>query len=160
MEAVTPYEPPKNPLLTQLQQVFQENAPEWKLISAAYADDGKIYSEWIREKDKVILQIVSVASPEAAASHLQMFNWHIPLTPTHLAEMQRDPANFKLPQPVMSDYRLANLGDENLVWSKYDETGSSLIKLRKGNLIMQVDGSSLEVAERIARLVVAHIRAA
>lgn len=55
---------------------------------------------------------------------------------------------------------IPGLGDENHVWSRYDESGSGLIKLRVGSLIVQADGSSLGVAERLARLVAEHLSAA
>jgi hypothetical protein len=150
----------ENPLLTSLEQVFRDKAPEWKLVNAMYPDESKIYSEWSDGQSKAVIQIARMASPEEASSHLRMFAWHIPLTPSALADIQRNPAQSRLPQPVMPDASLPNLGDENHVWRQYDERGSSLIKLRAGSLIMQVDGSSFAVAERLARLVAEQMRAA
>ena len=150
----------ENPLLAALWRIVQEKVPEWKLVNAMYPDDSKVYSEWSDGDNKAVIQIASLASPGEASSHLQMFAWHIPLTPSHLTEMQRDPAQFKLPEPIMPDAKLPDVGDENHVWSKYDESGGSLIKLRRGNLLVQVDGSSLAVAERLARLVAEQMRAA
>ena len=149
-----------NPLLASLEQIFQEKAPEWTLVNAMYPNESKIYSEWGDGDSKAIVQIARMSSPEEASSHLQMFAWHIPLTPSHLADMQRDPAQLQLPEPVMPDAKLPNLGDENHVWRRYDERGSSLIKLRVDNLIVQVDGSSFATAERLARLVAEQMRAA
>jgi hypothetical protein len=150
----------ENPLLTSLERIFQAKVPEWKLISAMYPDQSQVYSEWSDGGDKATIQIASMASPEEATSHLQMFAWHIPLTPSHLADMQRDPARFRLPQPVMPDAKLPDLGDENHVWRQYDERGGSLIKFRVGHLIVQVDGPSFGVAERLARIAAEHMRAA
>lgn len=65
----------------------------------------------------------------------------------------RDPEHYQLPPPVMPDARLPDLDNENLVWTSYDESGNSLIKLKVGDLFVQVDGSSFAVAERFARLV-------
>jgi len=160
MGDLTSQESIENPLLTALVRIFREKAPEWRLVTAMYPDESKVYSEWGHADSKAVVQVVRMASPEEASSHLRMFAWHIPLTPFHLADMQRDPAQFQLPQPVMPDARLPNLGDENHIWRRYDERGSSLIKLRVDNLIVQVDGSSFEVAERLARLVAEQIRAA
>ncbi len=140
--------------------MVQEKSPEWKLVRAGYSDSTDVYSEWSDGKDKAVIQLARMAAAEEASSHLQMFAWHIPLTPSHLADMQRDPVHFQLPQPVMPDAKLPNLGDENHVWSKYDEWGSSLIKLRCGSLIVQVDASSFGVAEKLARLVAEQIGAA
>jgi hypothetical protein len=142
-----------NPLLASLDRIVQERAPEWKLVQAGYSASSSVYSEWSDGKDKAVIQLARMASGEEASSHLQMFAWHIPLTPSHVADIQRDPVHFRLPQPVMPDARLPNLGDENHVWSKYDERGSSLIKLRRGSLIVQVAASSFGVAEKFARLV-------
>ena len=150
----------ENPLLTSLEQILREKAPEWKLVQATHSDSTGVYSEWSDGKDKAVIQLARLASADEASSHLQMFAWHIPLTPSLLADIQRDPAHFQLPQPVMPDAKLPNLGDENYVWSKYDERGSSLIKLRCGSLLVQVDTSSFVVAEKLARLVAAQIGAA
>jgi len=143
----------ENPLLTELEHIVQEKAPEWKLVGSGYSATSSVYSEWSDGKDKAVILLARMASGEEASSHLQMFAWHIPLTPSHLADIQRDPVHFQLPQPVFPDARLPNLGDENHVWSKYDERGSCLIKLRSGSLIVQVDASSFGVAEKLARLV-------
>jgi hypothetical protein len=150
----------ENPLFTLLVQLFRDKAPEWKLMNAMYPDESKVYSEWGDGDGKAVIQIARMASPEQASSHLQMFAWHIPLSPSSLTDMQRNPAQFQLPQPVMPDTELPNLGDENHAWSRYDERGSSLIKLRAGSLFVQVDGSSFAVAERLARLVAEQLRAA
>ena len=160
MSDLSPQEFFENQLLNSLQRIFREKAPEWKLVNAGYSDESKVYTEWSDGANKAVIQVAAMASPEEASSHLQMFAWHIPLTPSHLADMQRDPARFRLPQPVMPDAELPNLGDENHVWRRYDESGSSLIKLRSGNLIIQVDGSSFEVSERVARFVAEQLRAA
>jgi hypothetical protein len=149
----------QNPLLTSLEQVVHENAPEWKLEQAGYSNSTSVSSEWSHGKDKAGIQIARMASVEEASSHLQLFAWHIPFTPTHLEDWQRDPGHFQLPQPVLPDTSLPDLGDENYVWTTYDETASSLIKLRSGNLIVQVDGSSFGVAEMLARLVAEHLHA-
>ena len=53
----------------------------------------------------------------------------------------------------MPDARLPNLGDENHVWTRYDERENSLIKFRVGDLFVQVEGSTFAVAETLARLV-------
>ncbi|MGI8654297.1 MAG: hypothetical protein ACR2LC_03660 [Pyrinomonadaceae bacterium] len=150
----------ENPLLAEIEQLFRENAPEWELRNAMYSDRSKIYCEWQSGEDRVKIQVVVMASAEAAVAHFQMFNWHIPLTQTHMLEMAQNAGNFQLPQPIMPDAELPNVGDENHVWSKSNEEGESLIKLRKDNMIMQVDSSSLPIAERFARLVSEHIRAA
>lgn len=150
----------ENPLLVEIEQLFHEYAPEWELKNAMYSDSSKIYCEWQSGEDKVKIQIVVMASPEAASAHLQMFDWHIPLTQAHMLDMAQSAGNFQLPQPIMPDAKLPAVGDENYVWSKSNEEGESLIKLRKSNMIMQIDSSSLHVAERFARLVGEHIRAA
>ena len=143
----------EHPLLKSLEQIFQDNAPEWEHGPAWYSDENAVSSEWIDGESKVIVQIARMASPEEASFYLQTFAWHIPLTPSDMEEVQRDPANFQLPQPVMPDTRLPDLGNENYVWTRYDERGSSLIKLRVDDLFVQVDGSSFPVVERFARLV-------
>jgi hypothetical protein len=153
MTDLTAHDSFENPLLTSLEQIVQEKAPEWKCVQAGYSASTSVYSEWSDGKDKAVIQLARVPSAEEASSHLQMFAWHIPLTASHLADIQRDPAHFQLPQPVLPDARLPNLGDENHVWTRYDERGSSLIKLRCGSLIVQVDASSFGVAEKLARLI-------
>ena len=150
----------ENPLLVEIEQLFREHAPEWELRNAMYSDSSKIYCEWQSGEDKVKIQVVVMASSEAAAAHFQMFDWHIPLTQADMLEMAQTADKFQLPQPIKPDAKLPNVGDENHVWSRSNEEGESLIKLRKGNMIMQVDGSSLHVAERFAKLVAEHIRAA
>ncbi len=74
--------------------------------------------------------------------------------------MAQNVSNFQLPQPIKPDVKLPDIGNESYVWSRSNEGGESLIKLRKGNMIMQVDGSSFPVAERFARLVAESVRAA
>ena len=162
MNELTSLEFDDSPLLVEIERLFQEKAPDWKLKSAMYSDsdDSKIYCEWQSGEDKVKIQIVVMESPEAAAAHLQMFAWHIPLTQTRRLEMAQDVGSFQLPQPTEPDAKLPGVGDDNHVWSRSNEGGESLIKLRKGNMIMQVDGSSYDVAERFARLVAEGIRAA
>ncbi|MEJ7575948.1 MAG: hypothetical protein WKF74_02965 [Pyrinomonadaceae bacterium] len=161
MNELTSLEFDDNPLLVEIERLFQEKAPDWKLKSAMYSesDDSKIYCEWQYGEDIVKIQIVAMASPEAAAAHLQMFDWHIPLTQTHRLEMAQNVGKFQLPEPIKPDAKLPDVGDENYVWSRSNEEGESLIKLREGNMIMQVDGSSYDVAERFARLVAEGIRA-
>jgi len=149
-----------NPLLTSLEQIVEEKAAEWKLVHATYSDSTSLFSEWSRGEDKAVIQIARMGSAEQASSHLHLFAWHIPLKPSDVANMQRDPDHFQIPQPVLADAKLPNVGDENYVWSKYDQTASSLIKLRSGNVIVHVDGSSFGVAEMFARLLAEHLRAA
>ena len=146
----------EHPLLKSLQQIFQNNAPEWEQGRAWYSDESAISSGWINGDSKVTVQIARMASPEEASFYLQTFAWHIPLTPSDMEQACHDPANFQLPQPVMPDTKLPDLDNENHVWTRYDERGSSLIKLRVGDLFVQVDGSSFPVTERLARLVADH----
>jgi hypothetical protein len=150
----------ENPLLKSLEQIFQDKAPEWKRGAAWYSDEGALSSEWIDGESKVIIHIARMASTEEAASHLELFAWHIPLTASDFEEVMRDPDHYQLPQPVMPDAKLPNLGNGNYVWTRYDERGSSLIKLQAGNLFVQVDGSSFAIAERFARLVAEQISSA
>ena len=82
-------------MLTSLEQIVQEKAPEWKLVQATYSASTRVYSEWSDGKDKAVIQLARMASADEASSHLQMFAWHIPLTPSHLADMQRDPTHFQ-----------------------------------------------------------------
>ena len=151
-----------NPLLVEIERLFQEKAPDWKLQNAMYSetDDSKIYCEWQSGENKVKIQVVVMASVEEADAHFQMFDWHIPLTQTHMLEMAQNAGSFQLPQPIEPDAELPGVGDDNHIWSRSNEEGESIIKLRKGHMIMQVDGSSYEVAERFARLVAEGIRAA
>lgn len=160
MDEPTSLEFNENPLVVEIEQLFRENAPEWELRNAMYSDSSKIYCEWQSGEDKVKIQVIAMASSEAAMAHFQMFDWHIPLAQTDMLAMAQNAGAFQLPQPIKPDAQLPNVGDENHVWSKSNEEDESLIKLRKGNMIMQVDGSSLHVAERFARLIAVHIRAA
>ncbi len=161
MNELTSLEFDDSPLLVEIERLFQEKAPDWKLKNAMYSDsdDSKIYCEWQSGEDKVKIQIVVMASLEEADTHFQMLDWHIPLTQTHMLEMAQNADSFQLPQPIEPDAELLGIGDDNHVWSRSNEEGESLIKLRKGNLIMQVDGSSYDVAERFARLVAEGTRA-
>ena len=150
----------ENPLFKSLERIFQAKAPELSCVTAGYGDVNAFSSEWSDGESKVVVQFARLASPEEAAFHLQAFAWHIPLTGAHHEEVQRDPEHFQLPQPVMPNTRLPNLGDENYVWTRYDERGSSLIKFRAGALFVQVDGTSLVVVERLARIVAEHMGSA
>lgn len=149
----------ENPLFTSLEQMFQDKAPEWKIACAWHGDDGAVSTEWINGDSKVIVQIARMASPEEVSAHLQLFAWHIPLRPSDFEEVMRDPDHYQLPPPVMPDTRLPNMG-ENFAWTRYDERGNSLIKLKVDSLFVQVDGSSFAVAEKFARLVAEQLSAA
>ncbi|HEX7334102.1 MAG TPA: hypothetical protein VF290_21530 [Pyrinomonadaceae bacterium] len=99
----------ENPLSKSLEEMFQDKAPEWKIVSAWHGDDGGVSSEWSDGDSKVIVQIARLASPEELSTHLQLFAWHIPLKAADFEEVMRDPANYQLPPPVMPDARLPNL---------------------------------------------------
>ena len=147
-------------LFKSLEQIFQDKAPEWKIVCAGHGDDGAVSSEWSSGDSKVIIQIARLASPEEVSTHLQLFAWHIPLTSSDFEEVMRDPEHYQLPPPVMPDARLPNLENENYVWTRYNERGNSLIKLKVGSFFVQVDGSSFAVAEKFARLVAEQLNAA
>jgi hypothetical protein len=147
----------ESPLLKSLEQIFEERAPEWKRETASYSEN-EVASEWVNGDSKAIVQIARMASPEEVSTHLQLFAWHIPLTDSDFEEVMRDPDHYQLPQPVMPDAKLPSFDNENYVWTRYNEHGSSLIKLKVGNLFVQVDGSSFAVAERFARIVAEHLR--
>src|SRR5262249_2942863 len=117
----------ENPLLKSLKQIFQDNAPEWELASAWYSDEKAVGTECTNGESKATIQPARCASPDDASFYFQTSPWHIPLPPADYEEVQRDPANYQLPQPVMPDTRLPDLADENYVWTRYDEHGSSLI---------------------------------
>ena len=149
----------ENPLLKSLEQMFQDKAPDWKLEGAMYPNESQVSTEWSDGESKAIVQLARMSSPEEASNHLHIFAWHIPLTPALMEEAQRDLPGFQLPQPVLPDAKLPDLGNENYVWTAYDELGSSLIKLTVGDLFVQVDGSSFAVTERLARFVADEMRA-
>ena len=81
----------ENPLFKSLEQMFQDKAPEWKCETAMYSDDNAVRSEWSNGASQGVVQLARLPSPEEASFHLQMFAWHIPLTPSDLEVARSGP---------------------------------------------------------------------
>jgi hypothetical protein len=133
-----------NSWLAMVREIFHSQAPEWELKSALYSDETRIYSEWISHEARVVVQIVAMASPEAAESNLRLF-------PGRIAPG----ATLDAPEPdraLQPDSELPDLGDESRGWTKSGEIGGTLIKFRIGNAIVEVEGSDTDTSVTLARL--------
>lgn len=144
-----------NPLLNELVDVLGKREPAWVLESAMYPDETKLHSQWRHGDESLVIQIALRPSAEDAATHFRMFDWHLPLTEELIRAMALEYDKAQLPQPIKPDTKLPNLGDENSVWTKYNQEGNSLIKVRRGRVIVQVDAASFVVAKRFAEHVMA-----
>jgi hypothetical protein len=147
----------ESPLFAMIEEVFRSKAPEWKLKNAIYSDETRIYSEWQSEKGKVIVQIIIMASSQAAAANLRMFDLKIAPRVANIEE-QNDSARFQSVPTIQADTILPDLGDENNVWREFGEARSTLIKFRTGNAVVQVAGPDIDISVRLARPLAEHLR--
>jgi hypothetical protein len=147
----------ENPLLVMMEEVFRSKAPEWKLENAIYSDETRIYSEWQSEKGKVVVQIIIMASSQAAEANLRMFDRKIALGVPNIEE-RNDSARFQSVPTIQADTILPDLGDENKVWREFGKARSTLIKFRTGNAVVQVAGPDIDISMGLARPLAEHLR--
>ncbi|MCP9493877.1 MAG: hypothetical protein MSG64_05395 [Pyrinomonadaceae bacterium MAG19_C2-C3] len=148
MDAATLTDQSDPHVLKALKKLVQENEPEWKLGHSAYSDATRILCEWQSGDENVTIGMSIEPSLEEAENQFRLFG------STYIYFGQSQALNFLesgMPKPLRPDAKLPDVGDENNVWTRYNEAGRSAIKLRRGKAIMQVDASSFQTAKSFAQ---------
>ena len=130
----------------QVEDVFKKKEPRWKIERIIVNGGVPFFDESITFKSG------------GYRANIQLTIWDSLKNAQDVFEAETIAYDSTMGRRVTKT-RLENFGDENYIWPNLNRDGWTMIKLRKGTVLVRVYAPSVAMAKRFARYVVERIPA-
>ena len=134
----------KDSICTRVETSVRNKAPSWKLSRKSKTCHALSYFQWTSNKSAIYAIVYPVASTKAAADTFQMVASDDELLGEKIKILGTG---------------LRELGDDNRLWTT-PTFGSRGVDFRKGNVVVRVSGSTMELALQFASYIAEGLPAA